>query len=178
MLQNQNAFKPRTVSICLYNCYVPSIRGSRRPICKYRVFDLRFLGWATFQWDWFSKHQSSRKPGANPHVQSGGRPGENAAWSPKRIRQKQLQRKLSVQQVCDKIGRTVSVFLGCVIQMIKKGCYASSEKSFLYVVSFSQQPIESTNPPSYVERLGGKQLPGTYTTQIIGLYGKNLHITV
>lgn len=67
------------------------------------LFDLRLLGRAAFQWHWLSKYKSSREPGANPHSHPGGGPGENAARCTERVWPKQLQRKLSVQQVCDEI---------------------------------------------------------------------------
>lgn len=69
------------------------------------LFDLRLLGRAAFQWHWLSKYESSREPGANPNSHPGGGPGENAARCTERVWPKQLQRKLSVQQVCDEIGK-------------------------------------------------------------------------
>lgn len=71
----------------------------------------RFLGRAPFQWRWLSKCESSRKPGANPHVHPGGWPGENAARSTTWVRKNQLQGKLSVQQVGRRRGSTAGAFL-------------------------------------------------------------------
>lgn len=57
----------------------------------------RILGWAAFRW--LSKHKSSRKPGANPHVRPGGWRGKDAAGGAAGVRKNKLQRKLPMQQV-------------------------------------------------------------------------------
>lgn len=86
------------------------------------AFDLRFLGWAAFQWEWLPKCQSTRKPGANSLIQPGSWHGENVARSTARIRQEQLQRKLSVQQVGGggQKGEEQFMFFLCLLSNMKK----------------------------------------------------------
>lgn len=101
-------------------------------------FHLRFLGWAAFQREWVSGDMSPRRPGgADLHVQPRGRRGgANVAGSTTRVRQKQLKRKLPLQQV----EKRKNVFPPFVAK-----CYLCGQ-SLKLVLFFLNSPLRSQTP--------------------------------